>query len=82
MNKLELLLQAHGIDLAILKDPNVQMMVDEGEGVDSMRYIERKSGVSFSTMDKLAMVEALETYQFVKPTRDSIMNAAGKSGAV
>ena len=80
MNALLLLLGANGISPDILKDPTLKMLIDEGDGVDAMRYIEKKSHVNFSPRDKLHFIEALETYQFVEPTRDSILNVAGREG--
>lgn len=80
MNALLLLLEANDISLEILKDSTLKMLIDEGDGVDALRYIERTAKKNFSARDQLMFIQALETYQLVEPTRDSIMNVAGREG--
>lgn len=82
LNRLPLLLDANGIDQEILKDPMLRMLIDEGDGVDALRYIERKLNRTFSTRDKLGFVEALENHQFYEPNPEAVRSLLGKEGTV
>lgn len=77
--KLELYLEALDIPQDVLLDPMFQMMIDEGEGVDGVRYLERKYNKSFPAMDKLGLVSVIESRQYVRPTETSVLAAARKT---
>lgn len=77
MDKLKLMLEAHGIDPAILKDPMLRMLIDEGDGVDAMRYLQRKTGVTLSTREQLTAVSMLEDYQHVDPNPEILLDNLG-----
>lgn len=77
--KLELYLVAHDIPQDVLFDPMFQRLIDEGEGVDGLRYLERKYNKRFSSEAKLGLINVIESRQYVRPTETSVLAAARKT---